>query len=379
MKHLIIFTYVFLLILLASATIIEHHQGSAFVSDHIYHTPWFVALWALATLLMIYALVKRKLWHRLPLLMLHLSFAIILGGGLLTYLTSTKGILHLSQGVPVRNFQSEDLSRTFPLPFNVMLDRFDIKCYPGTETPADYFSHLTVISREGIKQKCSVSMNKILKIEGYRFYQSSYDEDGQGSWLSVNYDPWGATLSYVGYILLAISMLFVLIDRREEFRRLLRNPLLRKGTLIIMLAATSPCLSAASRSLPAFNREKADSLAAKQVVYNGRVAPFNTLAHDFILKLYGKNSYGGLSPEQVVSGWLLRPDVWQNEPMILIKNKELRQLLGLDGKYARLTTSSAATNISFADIGTETATRLPHPPIRCKRPLRRPMRKWGSS
>ena len=285
MKHLIIFTYVFLLILLASATIIEHHQGSAFVSDHIYHTPWFVALWALATLLMIYALVKRKLWHRLPLLMLHLSFAVILGGGLLTYFTSTKGILHLSQGVPVRNFQSEDLSRTFPLPFNVMLDRFDIKCYPGTETPADYFSHLTVISREGTKQKCSVSMNKILEIEGYRFYQSSYDEDGQGSWLSVNYDPWGATLSYVGYILLAISMLFVLIDRREEFRRLLRNPLLRKGTLIIMLAATSPCLSAASRSLPAFNREKADSLAAKQVVYNGRVAPFNTLAQDFILKL----------------------------------------------------------------------------------------------
>lgn len=36
MKHLIIFTYVLLLILLASATIIEHHQGSAFVSDHIY-------------------------------------------------------------------------------------------------------------------------------------------------------------------------------------------------------------------------------------------------------------------------------------------------------------------------------------------------------
>ena len=89
MKHLIIFTYVLLLILLASATIIEHHQGSAFVSDHIYHTPWFVALWALATLLMIYALVKRKLWHRLPLLMLHLSFAVILGGGLLTYFTST--------------------------------------------------------------------------------------------------------------------------------------------------------------------------------------------------------------------------------------------------------------------------------------------------
>lgn len=75
----------------------------------------------------------------------------------------------------------------------------------------------------------------------------------------------------------------------------------------------------------------------KQVVYNDRVAPFNTLARDFVLKLYGSASYHDLTPEQVVSGWLLRPDVWQNEPMILVKNAELRRILHLDTKYARLT------------------------------------------
>lgn len=112
-------------------------------------------------------------------------------------------------------------------------------------------------------------------------------------------------------------MLWVLVDRREEFRRLLNHPLLKKGGLFVVLLGTiSISANATPRALPAFNRAKADSLATKQVVYNDRVAPFNTLARDFVLKLYGKTSYEGLSPEQVVSGWLLRPDAWQNEPMI---------------------------------------------------------------
>ena len=338
MKHLILLIYIFLLLLLGSTTFIEHSQGSVFVSDHIYHAPWFCALWILVTLLMTYALIKQKLWHRIPVFMLHLSFVVILGGGLLTFLTSTKGVLHLSQGIPTRSFQSEDLSHTYPLPFNVMLDRFEIKYYPGTEAPSDYYSYLTVVDNKGNKEKYNISMNNIVEIDGYRFYQSSYDEGGKGSWLSVNYDPWGTMLTYVGYILLAMSMLFVLGHRREEFRRLLRNPLLRKGALIFALAfiPLNP-ISASRHTLPTFNREKADALASKQVIYNDRVAPFNTLARDFVLKLYGKDTYGGLTPEQVISGWLLRPDAWQNEPMILIKNAELRELLGIEGKYARLT------------------------------------------
>ena len=39
-------------------------------------------------------------------------------------------------------------------------------------------------------------------------------------------------------------------------------------------------------------RKQADSLARKQVIYNDRVVPFNTLARDFVLKLTGKSSYG---------------------------------------------------------------------------------------
>jgi len=44
-----------------------------------------------------------------------------------------------------------------------------------------------------------------------------------------------------------------------------------------------------------------------------------------------------LTPEQVIGGWLLYPEVWRNEPLIYIKNTELQHLLNLQTPYARLT------------------------------------------
>lgn len=133
-------------------------------------------------------------------------------------------------------------------------------------------------------------------------------------------------------------MLWMLVGRSGEFRRLLRHPLLRKGGMFVwLLMAVVTVVQAENRSLPALALRQADSLAFKQVIYHDRVVPFNTLARDFVLKLTGKPSYGGMTPEQVVGGWLLRPEVWQNEPMIYIKSAELRHLLRLSSSYARLT------------------------------------------
>ena len=78
----------------------------------------------------------------------------------------------------------------------------NVEYYPGTDAPADYVSY--------IRDTEPVSMNRILSRQGYRFYQSSFDDDKKGSWLSVNYDPWGIGITYAGYILLGISMLWML-------------------------------------------------------------------------------------------------------------------------------------------------------------------------
>lgn len=71
-----------------------------------------------------------------------------------------------------------------------------------------------------------------------------------------------------------------------------------------------------------------------QVIWKDRLCPFSTAALDFLHYIYGKNNYKGLSPEQVVYGWLLRPNVWKDEPMIRIDDANLRHQLNIKDEYA---------------------------------------------
>lgn len=113
----------------------------------------------------------------------------------------------------------------------------------------------------------------------------------------------------------------------------MNHPLLKKGSVFCLLLLAGS-MQVQGRTLPALSIRQADSLASEQVIYHDRVVPFNTLARDFVMKLTGRPSYAGLTPEQVIGGWLLRPEVWQYEPMIYIKNRELCRLLNLKTSYA---------------------------------------------
>lgn len=110
-----------------------------------------------------------------------------------------------------------------------------------------------------------------------------------------------------------------------------------------------------ARSIQTINTEKAHEVAREQVVWKDRLCPFSTAAHDFLQSIYGKSSYKGLSPEQVVYGWLLRPEVWKDEPMIRIPDDDLRRLLNIDGEYASFSdlfddTLSYRLNLLGADL-----------------------------
>ena len=48
------------------------------------------------------------------------------------------------------------------------------------------------------------------------------------------------------------------------------------------------------------------------------------------------SSYKGLTPEEVLTGWLFYYDSWKNEPIIRIKSNEARKLLEIEGNYACL-------------------------------------------
>ena len=105
--------------------------------------------------------------------------------------------------------------------------------------------------------------------------------------------------------------------------------------IIIFNSQLSILTSSSARSIQAINADKAKEVAREQVVWRGRLCPFSTFAHSFLQSVYGKSSYKGLSPEQVVYGWLLRPEVWKDEPLIHIPDADLRHQLHIEGEYAR--------------------------------------------
>ena len=340
MKHLnTLLSLIFILIVgvLGVATFVEQAQGSSYSSQHIYHTWWFFLLWALLAAVSAVMVCRHRLWRRLPVMLLHASFLVILCGAALSFFTSHEGTLHLRQGKSSAFYLLKDTRRPARLPFETMrLQSFTVECYPGTSAPQDFVSRIACRKADGGTLECVVSMNNILQTDGYRFYQSSFDSDLKGSILTVNYDPWGTPVTYAGYVLLALSVIWVLFAKGETFRSLLRSPLLKKGGVMVVLFVAGAVASPMSaRSVPTINAEKAERLARMPIVYNDRVAPLSTLAHDFTTKLYGKSRYKGLSAEQVLYGWLQRPDVWKDEPMLKIKDSHLRQQLGIEGDYAR--------------------------------------------
>lgn len=107
---------------------------------------------------------------------------------------------------------------------------------------------------------------------------------------------------------------------------------LRCLTLCILIGITT---AFSARSIQTINEDKAKEVAREQVVWNGRLCPFSTFALGFLQSVYGKSSYKGLSPEQVVYGWLLRPEVWKDEPMIHILEADLQRQLHIEGEYAK--------------------------------------------
>lgn len=274
----------------------------------IYASWGFTALWGVVAVLGLTHTLRRRLWRRPMVFGLHLSLIVILLGALLTRLTGHKGMLHLRQGIPVSAYETEN-GEHLPLPALMRLDTFRIVFYPGTEAPQDYVSRVTAGG-----QVHTISMNRIARLDGYRFYQSSYDEDGQGTILSVNYDPWGTPVTYLGYGLFLLSFLGTLwAPRRKRLRVLLPG---------LLLAA----LPARAAGLPTITREKADSLERLPVMWNNRPCPAGTMARDFLQKVHGSSTYRGLTAMQVVASWTLAPQAWNSQPIIKVKGRRHQTL-----------------------------------------------------
>ena len=333
-KKIILILYVLVLISMAVATIVEKSQGTDYVHVHYYGAWWFILMWAVMAALGIYYIIQRKV-KRASTWALHLSFIIILTGALITHLSAKRGMIHLRTGQPTDSYimASDDGEgmKEEKLPFSLCLQDFEAKMHDGTQAVADYSSKFTVMDGNE-KSEGLVSMNNIYSHRSYRFYQSSYDEDGKGSVLAINADPFGIPVTYTGYALLFLSLIWMLLDPKGGYRKLLASPLLKKGALGIALLLSVGNLQAAETGAldhAVLPKETAEKFGELNILYNDRICPVQTYALDFCKKIYGARSYKGLTAEQVLSGWIFYGDEWAKEPFIRVKSGELKSTLNL--------------------------------------------------
>lgn len=344
-KKIIFILYILVLVCMAAATIVEKSQGTDYAHAHYYGAWWFILIWAVLAALGAFYIIKRKV-KCASTLALHLSFIIILAGALLTHISAKRGMIHLRIGQPTDTYMAQDEEQGMKeekLPFSLCLQKFEAKMHDGTNAVADYSSKFTVIDGDD-KSEGEVSMNNIYSHRSYRLYQSSYDEDGKGSVLAINADPYGIPVTYTGYALLFISLVWMLFDPKGGYRKLLKSPLLKKGALITALIlsmgniqtlhAESATGNLQNAVLP---KETAEKFGELHILYNDRICPVQTFALDFCKKIYGARSYQGLTAEQVLSGWVFYGNTWANEPFIKIKSGEMKTAMNLPD-YASLNT-----------------------------------------
>ena len=71
-------------------------------------------------------------------------------------------------------------SKIIEIPFSIHLNDFQLERYPGSNSPSSYASEV-VLKDQNTEKPFRIYMNNILKYNGFRFFQSSYDRDEKGT------------------------------------------------------------------------------------------------------------------------------------------------------------------------------------------------------
>ena len=326
-KKIIFSLYTLIVVCIGFATVIEKYRGSCFAHEHIYGSWWFSCLWAVLTVTACSHIIKQQLYKRTAIFLLHMSFVVILVGALTTHLFARSGSLKLRTGIPTSEYTDKDGSMRL-LPFSLLLKKFRIVNYPGTDAPLDYQSIIQYPGGEDI----IVSMNNVGYIDGYRLFQSSYDSDGEGVSLGVRYDPYGIAITYLGYLLLLVGIIATLLSRKTQMRTLYRKAM--QPIAILLFLALYPSSLLANDDLQIIDKDIAHRIGTINVLYNNRICPLNTVATDFVSTLSGNASWNGYSADEIFFSWMIYYSSWEKQKLIQVKNSHVQQLLGINGKWA---------------------------------------------
>ena len=243
-------------------------------------------------------------------------------------------------------------AKKITLPFSIHLKDFQLDRYPGSMSPSSYASEVELIDKEeNIQMPYRIYMNNILEHRGYRFFQSSYDQDEKGTILSVNHDP-GTLPTYIGYFLLIIGMLWSLFSKNNRFDSLAKKAkkassgnmaavLLSFGLLFSITPSYAGELAAELKTIVSFDKDHSSKFG-KLIIQDsgGRMKPVDTLSTEILAKLHrGSDLKIGkytLTPSQVILGMMIKPDEYRDVKIIRTKNKEINKVISAkeSSKYA---------------------------------------------
>lgn len=230
-------------------------------------------------------------------------------------------------------------SKAIEIPFKIRLNDFQLERYPGSSSPSSYASEVTILDGEE-QIPYRIFMNNVLDYKGYRFFQASYDTDERGTVLSVNHDFWGTWVTYFGYFLMTVGMIFTLFGKKSRFNIV--------GNKLKKLKQIAPLFFLFLLSfVNAQEQEKSNRFAINDTIIlsqeidkdlaeqfgrllvqdlDGRIKPINTLASEIIRKISRKSYFFyptsdgkfTLDVNQTFLAMHTAPNLWQHIPLIEI-------------------------------------------------------------
>lgn len=269
-------------------------------------------------------------------------------------------------------------------PFYIYLHDFQLDRYPGSDSPSSYASEIRVVDEEQkVQFDRRIFMNSVMDYRGYRFFQSSYDPDEMGTRLSVNSDFWGTNISYFGYLLMIVGMIFTFFSPASRFLQVStfiakmkdrKAALQSKAGMLALLLLPAVSLFAQdenhdhdhhhaptqqefmvdeefikqqqiinSKIISVEHAKKLETLVVQD--FDGRFKPLQTLALEILHKVHRKDSYNGLTATQVLMEVMFNLDFIKNERLIVVNHPDIRAKIGITDKYA--------TYIDFFDEQTD--------------------------
>lgn len=275
-------------------------------------------------------------------------------------------------------------SRSVVLPFAIALKDFELERYAGSMSPSSYASEVVILDPlNGIEESHRIYMNNVLDYGEFRFFQSSYDLDEQGTILSVNKDP-GKIPTYIGYTMLTLGLLWAMFARNGRFYRL--GQYLKAQNLVlafvfcfgilsaIPLHATPQMAQQAQNELEVpknmeSKNDKAHSsdlhdneifeelpITTESILdliknlkeksgahsekfgrlivqdFGGRMKPMDTLAMEYVLKMTKQNGFLGLNNMQLFLGMMVYPNEFRKVKMLAVSTPKLKEIIGVDKK-----------------------------------------------